>query len=108
MRTICGYIRASAVATTLLTALTGSRAAAPESSQPISRISRPVQDWGNPETMDRQAVIERTMRPFAGVRHPGVDPSTLTGKVMCGYQGWFAAEGDAAGRGWTHWQWRSK
>lgn len=31
-----------------------------------------------------------------------VDASTLTGKIMCGYQGWFAAEGDAAGRGWVH------
>lgn len=31
-----------------------------------------------------------------------VDTATLTGKVMCGYQGWFTAEGDGAGRGWFH------
>jgi len=32
-----------------------------------------------------------------------VDSSTLTGKVMVGYQGWFNAEGDGAGRGYNHW-----
>ena len=34
---------------------------------------------------------------------PRVDAGTLTGKVMCGYQGWFACEGDGADRGWAHW-----
>ena len=34
---------------------------------------------------------------------PQVDARTLTGKVMCGYQGWFACEGDGADRGWAHW-----
>lgn len=32
-----------------------------------------------------------------------VDTSTLAGKVMCGYQGWFNAEGDGASRGYNHW-----
>jgi hypothetical protein len=35
---------------------------------------------------------------------PPVDPSTLTGKLIFGYQGWFACPGDAAGRGWVHWR----
>jgi hypothetical protein len=32
-----------------------------------------------------------------------VDTSTLSGKVMCGYQGWFNGEGDGANRGYNHW-----
>ncbi len=32
-----------------------------------------------------------------------VDPTTLRGKVMAGYQGWFRCPGDAAGKGWVHW-----
>jgi hypothetical protein len=41
--------------------------------------------------------------PYAGESVKGVDPSTLEGKVMTGYQGWFNCEGDGANLGWTHW-----
>lgn len=32
-----------------------------------------------------------------------VDRTTMRGKVMCGYQGWFNCDGDGAGLGWMHW-----
>ena len=43
--------------------------------------------------------------PYRGPVTVGVDTSTLTGKVMCGYQGWFGAAGDGSAleRGWRHW-----
>ena len=45
-------------------------------------------------------------RSFAATAQ-SVDTSTLTGKVMCGYQGWFNCESDGAERGWVHWTKRS-
>lgn len=41
--------------------------------------------------------------PAGGAPLRSVDATTLAGKVMCGYQGWFNCEGDGAERGWFHW-----
>ena len=43
------------------------------------------------------------LKPYSGPSLSGIDTSTLTGKVMCGYQGWFNCEGDGAELGWAHW-----
>tara|TARA_R110000850_G_scaffold190481_4_gene316564 strand:+ start:252 stop:1520 length:1269 start_codon:yes stop_codon:yes gene_type:complete len=43
------------------------------------------------------------LQPYSGSSHKGVDCSTLNGKVMTGYQGWFGSDGDRMGMGWVHW-----
>ena len=43
------------------------------------------------------------LQPYHGPSVRGVDTSTLSGKVMTGYQGWFNCEGDGAHLGWVHW-----
>jgi hypothetical protein len=53
----------------------------------------------------REQVIA-AMRPYDGPTAPGVNRATLTGKVMCGYQGWFTTPGDGSDRGWSHYQGR--
>lgn len=53
--------------------------------------------------LTRDTVLAETLKPYAGPSMNGVDTSTLSNKVMCGYQGWFNVEGDGAERGWVHW-----
>jgi len=53
--------------------------------------------------LTRETVQADTLGPYAGPSERGVDTTTLSNKVMCGYQGWFNVEGDGAGRGWFHW-----
>lgn len=48
-------------------------------------------------------LLVSTVCSFGVAQTDVVDRSTLKGKVMCGYQGWFNCEGDGANLGWTHW-----
>lgn len=64
-----------------------------------SAISRAAE----PSKPSLEDVLAATLHPYEGASVHGVDTSTLTGKVMCGYQGWFNCEGDGAQRGWVHW-----
>ena len=51
----------------------------------------------------RDAAIAE-MRPYMGPSAVGIPADTLTGKVLCGYQGWFTAAGDGAELGWKHYE----
>jgi hypothetical protein len=43
------------------------------------------------------------LRPYEGPTRTDIDATTLDGKVLCGYQGWFNTPADGAGFGFTHW-----
>ncbi|HEY2952488.1 MAG TPA: glycoside hydrolase family 71/99-like protein [Verrucomicrobiae bacterium] len=46
---------------------------------------------------------EPWLRPYTGPTRTDIDASTLEGKVLCGYQGWFNTPGDGTSFGFTHW-----
>ena len=43
------------------------------------------------------------LRPYTGPTRADADATTLDGKVLCGYQGWFNTPGDGADLGFVHW-----
>lgn len=55
-------------------------------------------------TFDVDEVDVAATIPYKGVTVSGVNAKTLTGKVMCGYQGWFGTPTDGRSEpDWRHW-----
>ncbi|MBI5833506.1 MAG: hypothetical protein HZB16_14500 [Armatimonadetes bacterium] len=51
----------------------------------------------------RAMTLTEALSPYVGPVVKGVDTTTVDGKVMAGYQGWFMAKGDGYEPGWVHW-----
>lgn len=47
--------------------------------------------------------VYQKLHRYKGISEKGVDPSTLKGKIVSGYQGWFNAPKDGAQMGWNSW-----
>jgi hypothetical protein len=69
-----------------------------------------LRDWKNRQKpgllLIAAALVFPLLAAFPAASEPNsyeVDPSTLDKKVMFGYQGWFACEGDGSDYGWNHW-----
>ncbi|MDO8586416.1 MAG: glycoside hydrolase family 71/99-like protein [Armatimonadota bacterium] len=52
---------------------------------------------------DEGAKLSPELAPYKGPSRNDVDATTLKGKVMCGYQGWFSTPGDGPANRYIHW-----
>jgi hypothetical protein len=46
---------------------------------------------------------EPWLQPYSGPSRSDIDATTIDGKVLCGYQGWFNTPSDGTTFGFTHW-----
>src|SRR5258708_12417320 len=52
---------------------------------------------------DSESSTEPWLKTYEGPTRTDIDATTLDGKVLCGYQGWFNTPGDGTRFGFPHW-----
>jgi hypothetical protein len=62
-----------------------------------------VQDTPFDDANFKYVISEPWDGPYRGPRVKPAENTTLKGKAMTGYQGWFRTPNDPYGRGWFHW-----
>ncbi|MGL4400851.1 MAG: hypothetical protein ACRCXD_13355 [Luteolibacter sp.] len=67
----------------------------------IQRVS--LQDVPFDDPNFKLVISDPWKGPYQGPRVKPADNTTLKGKVMVGYQGWFRTPNDLEGKGWVHW-----
>lgn len=74
------------------------------SKEPVISIAElSVETKPFPDPHFQYVLQEPWKKPYAGPPSSGIDNSTLKGKVMAGYQGWFRTPNDPYDSGWIHW-----
>jgi hypothetical protein len=59
--------------------------------------------WTTPPPFFSANSTSPWLQPYSGPERTDIDTTTLNGKVLCGYQGWFNTPSDAAEIGYSHW-----
>ena len=73
------------------------------SDHPLAIARAAIQDMPFSDPHFQYIMADAWKAPYAGATTPGIDNTTLKGKVMVGYQGWFRTPNDPADQGWIHW-----